>query len=264
MHVPPKVPTGMLNPLPPPLPPSGIGKQATPSTPCPCPPPDPFGMGQRGPTDVKYSIAVRFECLHRGPRAPTHLTPPATQPPSDALPLRRIPVRLCDLWEGHSGGGPLTRKRHIPPHSAQPQHTNHWALRTRKRHQQEHRPQRPTERSDPTQHAKGRPGDCPGPRKGATTRRNVTQGGGGGRGLRQGVNVVGEVAFLRFGAEQSRPRSVLCAGGALSCSVCCTAGRGSGSAAWAPVRWRAAGPLVGGVTRGGEPAKGRWAYRAFK
>ena len=71
---------------------------------------------------------------------------------------------------------PLTRKRHIPPHSAQPRHTNDWAPRTRKRHQQEHRPQRPTERSDPTQHAKGRTGDCPGPRKGATTGRNVTRG----------------------------------------------------------------------------------------
>ena len=35
----------------------------------------------------------------------------------------------------------------------------------RKRHQQEHRPQRPSERSDPTQHAKGRTGDCPGPVK---------------------------------------------------------------------------------------------------
>ena len=75
---------------------------------------------------------------------------------------------------------PLTRKRHIPPHSAQPRHTDHWAPRTRKRHQQEHRPQRPTESSDPTQHAKGRTGDCPGPRKGATTRRNVTRGGEGG------------------------------------------------------------------------------------
>ena len=71
---------------------------------------------------------------------------------------------------------PLTRKRHIPPHSAQPQHTKYWAPRTRKRHQQEHRPQRPTESSNPTQHAKGRTGDCPGPRKGTTTRRNVTQG----------------------------------------------------------------------------------------
>ena len=71
---------------------------------------------------------------------------------------------------------PLTRKRHIPPHPAQPGHSNDWAPRTRKRHQQEHRLQRPTERSDPTQHAEGRAGDCPGPRKGATTQRNVTQG----------------------------------------------------------------------------------------
>ena len=90
--------------------------------------------------------------------------------------------------EGRGGGGaahpqyanywaPVTRKRHTMPHSAQPQHTNYWAPRTWKRHQQEHRPQRPTESSDPTQHAKGRTGDRPGPRKGATTRRNVTQGG---------------------------------------------------------------------------------------
>ena len=75
---------------------------------------------------------------------------------------------------------PLTRKRHTMPHSAQPQHTNYWALRLRKRHQQEHRPQRPTESSNPTQHVKGRTGDCPGPRKGTTTRRNVTQGDFGG------------------------------------------------------------------------------------
>ena len=70
----------------------------------------------------------------------------------------------------------LMRKQHTMPHSAQSQHTNYWAPRTRKRHQQEHRPQQPTESSNPTQHAKGRTGDCPGPRKGATTRRNVTQG----------------------------------------------------------------------------------------
>ena len=75
---------------------------------------------------------------------------------------------------------PLTRKRDTMPHSAQPQHTNYWAPRTRKRHQQEHRSQRPTESSNPTLHVKGRTGDCPGPRKGATTRRNVTRGGGGG------------------------------------------------------------------------------------
>ena len=71
---------------------------------------------------------------------------------------------------------PLTRKRHILPHPTQPQHTHHRDPRTRKRHQQEHRPQRPPESSDPTQHAKGRTGDCPGPRKETTTRRNVTPG----------------------------------------------------------------------------------------
>ena len=38
------------------------------------------------------------------------------------------------------------------------------------------RPQRLTESSNPTQHAKGRTGNCPGPRKETTTRRNVTQG----------------------------------------------------------------------------------------
>ena len=79
---------------------------------------------------------------------------------------------------------PLTRKRHTMPHSAQPQHTNYWAPRTRKRHQQEHRPQRPTESSNPTQHANGRKGDCPGPRKGTTTRRNVTQGAARSQGSR--------------------------------------------------------------------------------
>ena len=79
---------------------------------------------------------------------------------------------------------PLTRKRHTMPHSAQPQHTKYWAPRTRKRHQQEHQTQQPTESSNPTQHAKGRTGDCPGPRKGATTRRNVTQGVRFGQSLR--------------------------------------------------------------------------------
>ena len=88
---------------------------------------------------------------------------------------------LGGLGLGGGGGGgnywaPLTRKRHILPHPAQPQHTNHGAPPTRKQHQQEHRPQRLTESSDPTQHAKGRTGDCPGPRKETTTRRHVTQG----------------------------------------------------------------------------------------
>ena len=68
------------------------------------------------------------------------------------------------------------------PHNDQhpPQCAKDWAPRTRKRHQQEHRLQRPSERSDPTQHAKGRTGDCPGPHRETATGRHVTQGGGGG------------------------------------------------------------------------------------
>ena len=72
---------------------------------------------------------------------------------------------LTCTW-GRGGGG-----------GAQSQHTKYWAPRMQKRHQQEHRPQRPTESSDPTQHATRRTGDCPGPRRGTTTRRTVTQGG---------------------------------------------------------------------------------------
>ena len=93
---------------------------------------------------------------------------------------------------------PLTRKRHTMPHSAQPQHTKYWAPRTRKRHQQEHRPQRPSESSDPTQYAKGRTGDRPGPRKGATTRRNVTRGGGGARGRMRVLNDVSNVPYYKL------------------------------------------------------------------
>ena len=61
--------------------------------------------------------------------------------------------------------------------------------------QEEHRPQRPSERSDPTQPAKGRAGDGPGPRKETATRRNATPptaplkgppgGGGGGGGAKR-------------------------------------------------------------------------------
>ena len=142
--------------------------------------------------------------------SPTPAQDPSTsiragpRPPGGGSPFRRVQRELSTGGDpgqdptpkGEGGGGlqprqqpahpqyanywaPLTPKRHIPPHSAQPQDTNYWAprTRTRKRHQQEHRPQQLTERSDPTQHAKGRTGDCPGPRKGTTTRRNVTQGG---------------------------------------------------------------------------------------
>ena len=82
---------------------------------------------------------------------------------------------------------------------SRPQHTNDGAPRTRKRHQQEHRPQRPTERSDPTQHAKGRTGDCPGPRKGTATRRNVTRGAAGFQGGWQGSMPQPWAAFLATG-----------------------------------------------------------------
>ena len=125
---------------------------------CPCAPPQ-----RRG---------VPWPC-RLGARS-THCRPSSASTPAVSLPRRSS--------LGGGGGGhcwaPLTRKRHIPPHSAQPRHTNYWAPRTRKRHQQEHRPQRPTQRSDPTQHVKGRTGERPGPRKAATTRRNVTGGGG--------------------------------------------------------------------------------------
>ena len=97
---------------------------------------------------------------------------------SNFLPDQKFsPVPLAPIRLGH----PLA-----PSAPLKPQHHRrggggggggHWAPRTRKRHQQEHRPQWPTESSDPTQHAKGRTGDCPGPRKETTTRRNVTQGG---------------------------------------------------------------------------------------
>ena len=92
--------------------------------------------------------------------------------------------------DGPSAEGSRQQKpRHDPPHPlTQPQYVNYWAPLTRKRHQQEHRPQRLTERSDPTQHAKGRTGDCPGPCKETATRRRVTRlGRERGRGCAVGV-----------------------------------------------------------------------------
>ena len=71
------------------------------------------------------------------------------RPPPQALP------RYANYW------APLTHKRH-PPQPAQPWHTNHWALRSGN---DASRLQRLTKRSNPTQHVKGRTGDCPGPRK---------------------------------------------------------------------------------------------------
>ena len=82
-------------------------------------------------------------------------------------------------WTTRIRRGSGQQKPSHDPRTSQhnPQYVNYWAPLTRKRHQQEHRPQRPTESSNPTQHAKARTGDCPGFRKETTTRRNVTQGG---------------------------------------------------------------------------------------
>ena len=139
--------------------------------------------------------------------APWHTYPEAA-PPITVSPPPTNAWKRGATYCGPSGEhalkyanrAPLTRKRHIPPHPAQPRHTNDWAPRTRKRHQQEHRPQRPTERSDPTPHAKGRTGDCPGPCKGATTRRTVTRGGFEGSQLRV-RNFVCETSRFELAAE---------------------------------------------------------------
>ena len=104
--------------------------------------------------------------------------------------------RYANYW------APLTNKRHSPQ-PAQPRHTNHSAPRMRKQHQQEHRPQRPTKCSDPTQHAKGRMGDCPGPRKETATRRNVTKGG---------VDMRGDSFIHSFIVPQCSPCLGLCWG----------------------------------------------------
>ena len=115
-----------------------------------------------------------------GPRAHRNTARQATEARGGATACGQRRVDSKNSQTTPATTSTTSRKRHTMPHSAQSQHANYWAPRTRKRHQQEHRPQRPTERSDPTQHAKGRTGDRPGPRKGATTRRNVTQGRGGG------------------------------------------------------------------------------------
>ena len=132
---------------------------------------DPKGQGPAPPRNEARPLETAFHCRFGEHPWPGH----GTQ--TDCLRGGGPPANNQHNPQYANYWAPLTHKRHIPPHPAQPWHTNDGAPRTRKRHQQEHRPQRPTERSDPTQHAKGRTGDCPGPRKGATTRRNVTQGG---------------------------------------------------------------------------------------
>ena len=87
---------------------------------------------------------------------------------SELTPNSTYTVQVCGARHSPEGHAGLSSEGSTAP--------TQQLLGTRKRHQQEHRPQRPTESSDPTQHVKGRTGDCPGPCKGTTTRRNVTQG----------------------------------------------------------------------------------------
>ena len=93
------------------------------------------------------------------------------------------PPRGAELFKGVLGGvsqllgAADAQTAHPATTSTAPAHQ-----RRRSADAEQHRPQRPTERSDPTQHAKGRTGDCPGPHKETTTGRNVTRGGGGGLG----------------------------------------------------------------------------------
>ena len=79
---------------------------------------------------------------------------PAASPIHTQLVVHQSRCHACwnKLW-GAKGGG-----------------LHHWALLTQKQHHKEHRPQRPSEHSHPTQHAEGRTGDCLGPRKEPATR----------------------------------------------------------------------------------------------
>ena len=94
---------------------------------------------------------------------------------------------------------------------AQPWCANYWAPRTRKRHQQEHRPQRPPERSNPTQHLKGGTGDCPGPRKGTATRRTTcpqkhSEAGGGRQRPRNDRQQSAQLRYANYGAPPTPKR----------------------------------------------------------
>ena len=127
----------------------------------------------------------------------------------DLQEIKQVSNRLIDCNAGVRFSTSLQCSRRvckelIHKEGGTAQHTNYWAPRTRKRHRQEHRPQRPAERSDPTQHAKGRTGDCPGPRKGTTTRRNVTQGG---LGSHKGPLVVPVFMRQRQGSPEPQPNS---------------------------------------------------------
>ena len=71
--------------------------------------------------------------------------------------------RLCRGGWGEGGAAKIVKRP--PPQPAQPPCANYAAPLTRKRHHKEHRPQRPSERSDPTQHTGGRRVTVQGPVK---------------------------------------------------------------------------------------------------
>ena len=136
--------------------------------------PGPTGLGavdvlwRMGPRETVLCDVVALPigggCLERGVWCAARAVPIPPPPFGSALRCTRggWPPRDAGVPPSGGGGG-----------------GGGGASRTPKRHPQEHRPQRPTERSDPTQHAKGRPGDCPGPRKETTQPDGMSHGGGG-------------------------------------------------------------------------------------
>ena len=124
-----------------------------------------FGLRvpSRGPVELNRYDGGATDSHRRGLRGggsfPKHRLPRHPPPPPQVCCWHSVSGPVCFLFRvlphGRGGGGAGVRTLG----------SNDWAPRTRKRHQREHRPQRPTERSDPTQHAEGRTGDRPGPRK---------------------------------------------------------------------------------------------------
>ena len=92
----------------------------------------------------------------------------------EQLGLTHMETQRGVWWTTRMRKGVGSKDRNTtPPQPVPPQCASYWAPPAWIGHQQEHKLQRPTERSDSTQHAKGRRGDCPG-RKETATRRNVT------------------------------------------------------------------------------------------
>ena len=81
----------------------------------------------------------------------TRRTPTAPPPPPPAP--SGAPVSHCGCWGPERNGTGLAPvsgripRGGTPQQPAQPRHTNHWAPQTRKRHQQEHRPNAATRRN---------------------------------------------------------------------------------------------------------------------